>query len=773
MEIEGAAMCFLVLIFSINSTGVRSLKYKAVSLYPGNRKITSAAESAVDGDPFTFAQTDDGVGSSWNIEFFEERSISCFELVVSAGSYDVNVKSRDQVDQNCTEFELDPNFRLHHNISKCCNKEMKGTEFTITRRDKGPLRLYEVQFEDCPDGHYMGEFTCIKCSNSCQSCDSVNGNCLACAVSSWYGNACNKQCSNSCQSCDSANGNCLACAVSSWYGNACNKQCPYNCSNGKCDISTGLCHSCYPGHYGSTCQPCATGRYGVNCGKSCTRGCEGGCEKETGHCYKCKTGFFQPPYCFKCNDSILNCVACHSAQKCDVCDTGYEGEKCINRDAVNCSKCEGSPCLCSRKLSTVNSSELCENCSNVYHNSTPQIMSLTTEGHPVPNNGTNETMLLTILFGMIILVLLLILLLLKRLKVLKASEKVGLTHSREQAEELYVNVPVPQNIMGDEANSIFLEEITHADDIDEDEVQRLDVEYTNTIANRIPVDTFIQYHNIRRENNLLEEEEFAKIATGLMEMYTEAVKKENISKNRYRHVYPYDFCRVVLDTSEEQGSNGYINACYVEGIEGDHAYIAAQGPFTPNTLVDFWRMIWQENSSRIVMLTNLFEGDHMKCLKYWSEEEIEIGEFVISIESQEEHEMYTIRYLIVQKDEEMKKTTHYHFTGWPDRGVPADVDNLLCFRDLVKNGRPESDGPIIVHCSAGIGRTGTFIALDYLLEEGSASESVDVINCVSKLRQQRAHSIQTKEQYTFLYDALAQGLKNIRRRSLYHVVDEL
>lgn len=166
-----------------------------MSLYPGNRKITSAAESAVDGDPFTFALTDDGVGSSWNIEFFEERSISCFELVVSAGafyllstkgtvfimiirhmwpfriwffkmrnlgylivffipgSYDVNVKSRDQVDQNCTEFELDPNFGLYHNISKCCNKEMKGTEFTITRRDKGPLRLYEVQFE----GKYLSQ----------------------------------------------------------------------------------------------------------------------------------------------------------------------------------------------------------------------------------------------------------------------------------------------------------------------------------------------------------------------------------------------------------------------------------------------------------------------------------------------------------------------------------------------------------------------------------------------------------------------------------------
>ncbi|XP_061189998.1 receptor-type tyrosine-protein phosphatase alpha-like [Saccostrea echinata] len=360
-----------------------------------------------------------------------------------------------------------------------------------------------------------------------------------------------------------------------------------------------------------------------------------------------------------------------------------------------------------------------------------------------------------------------------RLNVIRKNKIAGaaLLQEHEPREEQPLNHVVPQNILRNEANTIFLEEITEADDIVLDEMKSLDVEYTNTLAHRIPVDKFIEYRSIRRENNVFEEEEFAKIPTGLMELYTEAVKKENISKNRYRYVYPYDFCRIVLSTSEEQGRNDYINACYVEGIKGDSTYIAAQGPFTPTTLIDFWRMIWQENSSRIVMLTNLFEGDHMKCLKYWPEAEDKIGDFLIRLESQDVYENYTIRHLVVQQvesedknpNEVIKKLTQFHFTSWPDCGVPSDVNSLLCFRDFVKNDRPDADGPIIVHCSAGIGRTGTFIALDYLLEEGSTMKSVDIINCVSKLRQQRAHSIQTKAQYIFLYDALVQGLKNIRR----------
>ncbi|XP_078319787.1 tyrosine-protein phosphatase non-receptor type 7-like isoform X1 [Crassostrea virginica] len=398
------------------------------------------------------------------------------------------------------------------------------------------------------------------------------------------------------------------------------------------------------------------------------------------------------------------------------------------------------------------------------------------QGEPTSTKKLNEIEVveLAVLFATIILVLSITLLLLKRLNVLRKTLKVNLSNSQPPIrEDEEVQTP-PRPTFGDESNTIFLEEIVGADDISDGGHQILDVEYTNTIAHRVSVEDFVKYHSMRRQNFITEEDEFAKIPTGLMELYREAVKKDNVSKNRYRYVYPYDFCRVVLDTSGEEGSSDYINACYVEGFEEeDHAYIAAQGPFTPETIIDFWKMIWQENSSRVVMLTNLYEGDHMKCLKYWPDDQKTIGNIDIYFQSQEENEVYTVRQFTIKKDNEVKDVTQFHFTSWPDRGVPDKVENLLHFRNLVKNGRPDSDGPIIVHCSAGIGRTGTFIALDYMLEEGTERESLDVINCVSKLRQQRAHSIQTKEQYIFLYDALAYGLKKTEQNSVHEIVNEV
>jgi hypothetical protein len=171
----------------------------------------------------------------------------------------------------------------------------------------------------------------------------------------------------------------LACTNSSWYGNKCSKDCPYSCFNGACDINTGSCKSCYPGFYGSTCQPCLPGHYGKNCEKSCRHGCEGACDKETGACHVCKTGFFQPPFCFSCSESILNCAVCRSAQKCDLCDIGYNGERCTNRSFMNCSKCEDAPCLCSGKPCSVNASEVCEDCIERCPYSTSQIMEDTTK----------------------------------------------------------------------------------------------------------------------------------------------------------------------------------------------------------------------------------------------------------------------------------------------------------------------------------------------------------------------------------------------------------
>lgn len=217
---------------------------------------------------------------------------------------------------------------------------------------------------------------------------------------------------------------------------------------------------------------------------------------------------------------------------------------------------------------------------------------------------------------------------------------------------------------------------------------------------------------------------------------------------------------VRLRTDDEDETDGYVNASYIHGFRKERAYIASLGPFNPRTLEDFWKVIWQNDTSRIVMLTNTFEGDRMKCLKYWPDTELEVGPFILTLDTEDVHDQYTLRYLIVQHQEEFKRVTQFHYTAWPDNSVPEDVTSLILFRNLVRNGMTSSDGPIVVHCSAGIGRTGTFIALDYLLEEGAAEQMIDVKGYVTSLRHQRGKSIQTYEQYIFLHDAVVEGFAN-------------
>lgn len=165
----------------------------------------------------------------------------------------------------------------------------------------------------------------------------------------------------------------------------------------------------------------------------------------------------------------------------------------------------------------------------------------------------------------------------------------------------------------------------------------------------------------------------------------------------------------------------------------------------------------------------------MKCLQYWPEnEDMRFGPFLVRSEMQDVFEQYIVRRLVVEKGDEKKRVTQFHFTAWPDCRVPEDVDTLLEFRNIVINDIAPEEGPIVVHCSAGIGRTGTFIALDYLLKEVMAKDSIDVINCVSKLRQQRAFSIQTDMQYAFLQEAIVHALTHHDYLTgPFHKVDEM
>ncbi|KAM6104749.1 receptor-type tyrosine-protein phosphatase kappa-like [Pterocles gutturalis] len=232
----------------------------------------------------------------------------------------------------------------------------------------------------------------------------------------------------------------------------------------------------------------------------------------------------------------------------------------------------------------------------------------------------------------------------------------------------------------------------------------------------------------------------------------------NQSKNRYKSIIPYDHCRVVLQPSDT--GNGYINASYVDSYRSPHFFIAAQGPL-PGTVVDFWQMVWQEKISVIVMLTGLVEQNKTKCEQYWPEQEQIYGDFTVTLNNTRTTTGLVTRIFSLQKTgcALPRVVEQFHYLLWPDHGVPRNPAQLLCLVDLVnKTGVEAPAGPVLVHCSAGIGRTGTFIALDFLLKMGKAEGKVDVFHCVQRLREQRVSMVQTKEQYTFLYEVLLEGL---------------
>ncbi|KAG1928384.1 receptor-type tyrosine-protein phosphatase C [Pimephales promelas] len=236
----------------------------------------------------------------------------------------------------------------------------------------------------------------------------------------------------------------------------------------------------------------------------------------------------------------------------------------------------------------------------------------------------------------------------------------------------------------------------------------------------------------------------------------EAKKPENHSKNRYVDILPYDYNRVPLLTG---GERDYINASFIEGYQEPKKYIAAQGP-KDETIEDFWRMIWEQKSSIIVMVTRCEEGNKIKCAQYWPclDRETEIfDDFVVKIRAEEHCPDYIIRYLVLANKREKapeREVTHIQFISWPDHGVPGDPSLLLKLRRRVNSFKNFFSGPIVVHCSAGVGRTGTYIGIDAMIESLEAEGRVDIYGFVAKLRRQRCLMVQVEAQYILIHTGL-------------------
>ncbi|XP_059672933.1 receptor-type tyrosine-protein phosphatase O [Gavia stellata] len=231
----------------------------------------------------------------------------------------------------------------------------------------------------------------------------------------------------------------------------------------------------------------------------------------------------------------------------------------------------------------------------------------------------------------------------------------------------------------------------------------------------------------------------------------------NRCKNRYTNILPYDFSRVRLVSMNEEEGSDYINANYIPGYNSPQEYIATQGPL-PETRNDFWKMVLQQKSQIIVMLTQCNEKRRVKCDHYWpfTEDPVAYGDITVEMLSEEEHTDWVYRNFRISYADEVQDVMHFNYTAWPDHGVPTTnaAESILQFVQMVRQKSAKSKGPMIIHCSAGVGRTGTFIALDRLLQHIRDHEFVDILGLVSDMRSYRMSMVQTEEQYIFIHQCV-------------------
>ncbi|XP_064365108.1 receptor-type tyrosine-protein phosphatase beta isoform X2 [Dromaius novaehollandiae] len=263
-----------------------------------------------------------------------------------------------------------------------------------------------------------------------------------------------------------------------------------------------------------------------------------------------------------------------------------------------------------------------------------------------------------------------------------------------------------------------------------------------------------------------------------------ALLPENRGKNRYNNILPYDASRVKLSNVDDDPCSDYINASYIPGNNFRREYIATQGPL-PGTKDEFWKMAWEQNVHNIVMVTQCVEKGRVKCDHYWplDQDSLYYGDLIVEMLSESVLPEWTIREFKICSEEQLDSTRlirHFHYTVWPDHGVPETTQSLIQFVRTVRDyiNRTPNTGPSIVHCSAGVGRTGTFIALDRILQQLDSKDTVDIYAAVHDLRLHRVHMVQTECQYVYLHQCVrdvlrARKLRNEQENPLFPIYENV
>ncbi|XP_021175670.2 receptor-type tyrosine-protein phosphatase F isoform X12 [Fundulus heteroclitus] len=293
------------------------------------------------------------------------------------------------------------------------------------------------------------------------------------------------------------------------------------------------------------------------------------------------------------------------------------------------------------------------------------------------------------------------------------------------------------------------------------------------------VDLADHIERLKANDGLRFSQEYESIDPGQQFTWENSNMEVNKPKNRYANVIAYDHSRVVLTSVDAVPGSDYINANYIDGYRKQNAYIATQGPL-PETLSDFWRMVWEQRSNTIVMMTRLEEKSRVKCDQYWPSRGTETyGMIQVTMLDTVELATYSVRTFALYKNgsSEKREVRQFQFMAWPDHGVPEYPTPILAFLRRVKACNPPDAGPMVVHCSAGVGRTGCFIVIDAMLERMKHEKTVDIYGHVTCMRAQRNYMVQTEDQYIFIHEALLEaatcGNTEVPARNLYAHIQKL
>ncbi|MED6289533.1 hypothetical protein CHARACLAT_003797, partial [Characodon lateralis] len=274
------------------------------------------------------------------------------------------------------------------------------------------------------------------------------------------------------------------------------------------------------------------------------------------------------------------------------------------------------------------------------------------------------------------------------------------------------------------------------------------------------------YNKLLADSSYLLSEEYEDLKdVGRNQPLDSALLPENRGKNRYNNILPYDSTRVKLSYVDDDPCSDYINASYIPGNNFRREYIATQGPL-PGTKDDFWKMVWEQNVHNVVMVTQCVEKGRVKCDHYWpfDQDPLYYGDLIVQMLSESVLPEWTIREFRICCEQQLsfiRLVRQFHYTVWPDHGVPESTQSLIQFVRTVRDyvNRTPGSGPTVVHCSAGVGRTGTFIVLDRVLQQLDTRDTADIYGVVFDLRLHRSHMVQTEGQYLYLHQCIRDVLR--------------